>query len=92
MKGTQEVEADFNQYAGEKGESVIIDLSGVPYIASIGIRLFLTNIKKLAPLGKKMVVLRPQKMVEEVFKLTGVDSIIRIEHDDSTAADFIKEA
>ncbi len=92
MKGTQEAESDFNKNAADSGQSIIVDLSGVSYIASIGIRLFLTNIKQLSAKGKRMVILRPQKMVEEVFKLAGVDSIIPIKHDDNAAVEAVKGA
>jgi len=92
LKGTQEVEAEFNKNASESGKSVIVDLSEVNYIASIGIRMFLSNIKKMSPMGTKMVIFRPQKMVEEIFKLAGVDSIIPIEHDEDAAAEIVRNA
>ena len=90
--GTQEVDAQFTEETGTRKESVLVDLSNVTYIASIGIRMFLSNIKQLRAANAKMVVLKPQKMVEEVLKLAGVDAIIPIEHDQTAAVEILKGA
>jgi len=90
LKGTQEVDAQFTEETGAKKESVLVDLSNVTYIASIGIRMFLSNIKQLRAANAKMVILKPQKMVEEVLKLAGVDAIIPIEHDQAAAVEVLK--
>lgn len=90
LKGTQEADAQFTEETGAKKESVLVDLSNVTYIASIGIRMFLSNIKQLRAANAKMVVLKPQKMVEEVLKLAGVDAIIPIEHDLAAAVEILK--
>lgn len=92
LKGTQEIDPSFTQSTGGSGKSVIVDLSEVTYIASIGIRMFLSNIKQMKAAGTKMVLLNPQKMVEEVFRLAGVDAIIPIEHDLGAAEDLLKSA
>ena len=89
LKGTQEVDAQFTEETGAKKVSVLVDLSNVTYIASIGIRMFLSNIKQLRLANAKMVVLKPQK-VEEVLKLAGVDAIIPIEHDQAAAIEILK--
>ena len=90
LKRTQAIDAQFAEATGDKGASVVVDLSEVSYIASIGIRMFLSNIKKLRAAGSKMVILKPQKMVEEVFKLAGVDSIIPIEHNEAAAVEILQ--
>jgi anti-anti-sigma factor len=90
LKGTQEVDAQFTEETGAKKEAVLVDLSNVTYIASIGIRMFLSNIKQLRAANVKMVILKPQKMVEEVLKLAGVDAIIPIEHDQAAAVEILQ--
>ena len=92
LKGTQEVDAKFTEVTGASGKSVIVDLSEVTYIASIGIRMFLSNIKQMKASNTKMVLLNPQKMVEEVFRLAGVDAIIPIEHKLSSAESLLKSS
>ena len=81
LKGTQEVDAQFAAEVGAKKVSVLVDFSKVDYIASVGIRLLLSNAKALAPSGAKLIILQPQKMVEEVLRMAGLDEILAIEHD-----------
>lgn len=92
LKGTQEVDLNFTgQVAGTK-QPVLVDLSKVDYIASIGIRMFLSNVKALTASGAKMVFLNPQKMVEDVLKLAGLDTVIPIKHDVTEAVALLKGA
>jgi anti-anti-sigma factor len=90
LKGTQEVEAQFTAQAGGMKQSIIVDLSGVDYIASVGIRLLLSNLRSLTAAKARMVILKPQKMVEDVLKLAGLDSVVPIEHDPAAAVELAK--
>ena len=85
LKGTQEIDAQFAAEAGAQKASVLVDFSKVDYIASVGIRLLLSNAKTLAPSGAKLVILKPQKMVEDVLRMAGLDEVLAIEHDPAAA-------
>ena len=85
FKGTQEVEAQFAAEAGAQKTSVLVDFSKVDYIASVGIRLLLSNAKTLASRGTKLIILKPQKMVEDVLCMAGLDEVLAIEHDPAAA-------
>jgi anti-anti-sigma factor len=90
LKGTQGVEKEFTaQVAGLK-QSVIVDMSKVEYIASIGIRLLLSNVKGLTAAKARMVILKPQQMVDDVLKMAGLDAVIPIEYDVATALEMLK--
>ena len=65
--------------------SVLVDMSEVSYLASLGIRLLFAGAKSLASKGKKMVVLRPQPMVEDTLKTSGTVRLIPIVHDEDEA-------
>jgi len=92
LKGTQAVEPQFTAQVGALKQSVIVDMAGVDYIASVGIRLLISNVKPLVAAGAIMVILKPQKMVEDVLKLAGVDSVVTIEHDPAAAAKLVQGA
>lgn len=92
LKGTQSVEARFNAETGALKQSVVVDMSGVNFIASIGIRLLLANIKQLNPAGAKMVFSRPQKLVEDVLRLSGLDAVAEIAATEAEAAQMVKGA
>lgn len=85
LKGTQEIEARFNAETGALKKSVIVDMSKVDFIASIGIRLLLGNIKLLNPAGATMVLSGSPKLVDDVLKLSGLDAVATIVPDEAEA-------
>ncbi len=91
LKGTQAVEQTFSENVGVNGQSVVVDMSQVEFIASVGVRLLLSNIKALMSAGAKMVILNPQKMVGEVLQLSGLDSVAAIRHDVNAAVAALNE-
>lgn len=78
--GVSRVEVEFvRRCAGEK-VCVLVDLSKVNYISSIGIPLLINSAKAIARNGGKMALLNPQNNVENVLELTGIPLIIPIHH------------
>lgn len=92
LKGTQEVDLKFTGHVAGNKQPVLVDLSQVDYIASIGIRMFLSNVKALSHAKAKMVFLNPQRLVEDVLKLAGLDTVIPIKHDVTEAVALLKSA
>jgi anti-sigma B factor antagonist len=90
LKGAQSIEARFNAETGALKQSVVVDMANVVFIASIGIRLLLTNIKQLNPVGARIVFIRSQKLVEEVLRLSGIDSVAEIAADEAEAVKLLK--
>lgn len=64
---------------------VVIDLSGVEFIASIGMRLLLLNAKSLNTRGGKLALCQPQPLVHEALATAGIDLLIPIYDDLDTA-------
>ena len=62
----------------EGGETLTLDLSGVPYMSSAGLRCLLTAQKTLMAGGGAMTVTGVQPAVKEVLEITGFDSILTI--------------
>jgi anti-anti-sigma factor len=57
---------------------MIVDLSGVDFLASIGVRLLMLTAKSLASRGGKMVLLNPTPDVMAVLEVTGIPAIIPV--------------
>lgn len=74
--GVGEIEIKFGGYCAGKGVRVLVDLSEVDYIASIGIRLLTLNAKSLATRRGRMVLLKPNADVKNILELTGIPAII----------------
>jgi len=89
IAGTQEVDLKFAANTAAQRKSVIIDMTAVDFIASIGVRLLITNAKALSAHKAKMVLLNPQELVAGVLKTSGVDTIIPIAPDLETALKII---
>lgn len=92
MKGTNEIDNLFNFQINTAKAPVLIDMSEVDFLASIGIRLLLTSARALSRRGGKMVILNPQPMVEDVLKTAGVDQLIEIYNDYDLACTALKVA
>ncbi|MEN8175425.1 MAG: STAS domain-containing protein [Pseudomonadota bacterium] len=89
IQGTQAIDMPFTSVTATRRAGVLVDMSGVNFIASIGIRTLLTNAKALAKHGGKMVLLNPAPMVFDVLTTSGVDHMIPINDDyDSAVADL----
>jgi len=76
--GTGEIEAQFTDYRGGENARVVVDLSEVEFLASIGIRLLTLTAKSVAGRGGKMVLLNPTPDVHHVLEVTGIPGIIPI--------------
>ena len=76
--GTGKIETKFTGYCTGEKVRVIVDLSKVDFLASIGIRLLTLTAKSLASRGGKMVILNPISEVQDVLEITGIPAIIPI--------------
>lgn len=59
-------------------ESIEVDISGLEYISSAGLGLFISTHLKLDKGGKKMVVTNASNLVKNIFHLCRLDEVIEI--------------
>ena len=76
--GTGQIETKFADYCSGENVRVVVDLSEVDFIASIGIRLLTLTAKSVIGRGGKMVLLNPAPDVHHVLDVTGIPSVIPI--------------
>jgi len=77
VQGAQEIDLKFTGYTANQ-RSVIVDLSGVNFLASIGIRTLLLAAKAVNQRGGKIVLLNPDDNVTKVLEMAGIDTMIPI--------------
>jgi anti-anti-sigma factor len=87
VDGALEIDNEFNQIA-EANKNLLIDLSDVSFIASLGIRTLITAAKQTSNNGGKLVILSPQPNVEKVLRESRVDTVMPI-IDDMAAVDTV---
>jgi len=76
--GVGEIETKFAGYCAGDKVRLVVDLSEVDFLASIGIRLLTLTAKAVASRGGKMVIINPIPEVQSVLEITGIPAIIPI--------------
>ena len=76
--GTSRIETKFAGYCSGDKALVVVDMSGVDFLASIGIRLLVLTAKSVSKRGGKMALLAPVDEVRQVLEITGIHSIIPV--------------
>ena len=80
ISGVGEIENEFSALCAGEQPRVIVDISEVDFLASIGIRLLTLSAKSIAGRGGRMVLLRPRPDVRQILEITGIPAIIPV-HD-----------
>jgi anti-anti-sigma factor len=88
--GTDQIGLRFAGLTATKPALVVVDLSQVSFLASIGIRMLLSNAKALERRGGRMALASPSAMVEEVLKIAGIDALIPLYADVESACAGLK--
>ncbi len=68
----------FTALTSTRRKPAVVDMTDVSFIASLGIRLLLSNARTLAKHGCKFVVVAPEGMVKSTLVSGGVESVIAI--------------
>jgi anti-sigma B factor antagonist len=76
--GVNSIDVEFIRCCSGDNLRVLVDLSGVNYLSSIGIPMLINSAKSVASRGGKLALLKPQRNVAEVLELTGIPLIIPI--------------
>ena len=87
IMGSAAIDGRFETIALEQ-DRLVVDLAGVDFLASIGIRVLVKAAKTIANRGGRMAVYNAQEMCRKVLESTGVNKIIRLveSEDDALAA------
>src|SRR5580658_3328652 len=77
IAGAEVIALPLATLSGSKS-GVLIDMAGVSFLASIGIRHLVSASKALRRRGGSLVLLNPNDMVTEVLVSSGVDDMMKI--------------
>lgn len=81
IEGTQAIEQSFSFAATIRPLNVIVDLTAVTFLASIGIRLLITAARAQQSRGGRLVLASAQPPVRKVLEAAGVDQLIPLVDD-----------
>jgi anti-sigma B factor antagonist len=77
IAGAQEIDLPMNVVGGSR-KAVVIDLSGVEFMASMGLRSLIACANFIRRKGGKIVVTGPRPEVAEVINVMGVHELIPV--------------
>ena len=90
IAGAQAVDARFQELA-HSARSLIVDLSDVTFIASLGVRTLMVGAKTVIRRGTDMAVCGADENVSKVLRSTGFNEIVGLYPDFASAAAALTE-
>ena len=89
ITGVRDIEMDFSRLVSGE-QNVVIDFSGLTFIASLGMRMLLSAAKKLDTEGNKMVLHSVPPLAETALNTAGLGTIMPIVKDESGALSLLE--
>jgi anti-sigma B factor antagonist len=83
--GVDLIETKFTASVVPGRRNTVVDLSGVDFITSMGLRMFIGIAKALKRHGAKMVLFSPRTQASEIFASAGLSTIVAIVADEDQA-------
>jgi len=92
MEGTQEIDLKFTSLAASRQSWIVVDLSGVDFMSSLGLGTLVRSAAAQVLRKGKLVLLSPQANVEKVLETTRVNEVVAVFHDFDAARSAVREA
>ncbi|KPF62778.1 hypothetical protein IP88_14225 [alpha proteobacterium AAP81b] len=84
-EGVGDVELGFSARVATSAVPVIVDLSAVEFLASLGVRMFIATGRVLAAKGGKLILFAPTEEVLDIIETMGLDEILPVAADEAAA-------
>jgi anti-sigma B factor antagonist len=78
VAGMHAIDVKFHGYTAARRRPTLVDISGLEFISSLGMGMFISCARSLQRYQAKMVLLNPQPHVEEALKAVGIDQGVPI--------------
>lgn len=87
--GAEALDLPFTASIGQIGKNVVLDLSAVPFVGSLGIRVLVSGARVLQRRGYKMAIYGVSPAVAEVFDIVALEELIPIAPDMAAARGLV---
>lgn len=74
--GVGAVETRFYAHCAGDPPRILVDLAGVGFVGSLGIRMLLQAIKTVSARGGRLVLLNPAKIVDSALDISGLGQFV----------------
>lgn len=88
--GHDKIESQFSDACAEGPMFIVLDLSKVSFLATIGIRLLALSARSQEELGGKLVLASPQSHIRRSIETTGVSELVPIFENAEIAFDALR--
>lgn len=88
--GAEEIGTPFTAAVASGGKHALVDLSGVAFLSSLGIRLLLAVARPLQRRGARMVLFGAQGQVREVLEAVSIDGVVPVVADEQAALALVR--
>jgi anti-sigma B factor antagonist len=82
--GAGEIDLRFSAATGAR-RAVVVDMSGVEIMTSLGVRMLLMGAKTVRNKGGKLVLLSPSPTISAVLTMAGTEQLIPVFDDEAAA-------
>jgi anti-anti-sigma factor len=89
LDGAASIDERFSALAAAAA-ALVVDLSEVTFMASMGIRTLMLCARDMAARGRRMALVNPQANVEKALRWTGADEVMAISRNLNAAAQALK--
>ncbi|MBL6076919.1 STAS domain-containing protein [Belnapia sp. T18] len=76
--GAEAIDQRFTAAVGSVAKNALVDLTEVSFVASLGLRMFISVARVLQRRGAQMILFGAQRQVMEVFETIALDQMIPI--------------
>jgi anti-sigma B factor antagonist len=80
-----EFEGSLREMMGNSRHNLVLNLSGVTYMSSAGLRTLVSTLKECKRKNGDVRLAAPSERVAEVLSLAGLDSLFKVYEDDTAA-------
>jgi anti-sigma B factor antagonist len=85
--GLEQIEGPFSELVQGRGGKVLVDMSQVQFLASLALRMLITNLKELQAANGDLRLCGLQPPIAEIFRKTRFNTLFKIYVDRAAALD-----
>lgn len=78
LAGVAQVEEQFKEQTALAVRGLLLDCTGLSFLASLGMRMLMQAAKSMQGRGGKVVLAGPQEEVENALRMSGLDQVMPI--------------
>jgi len=90
VAGVDSIETKFTALAAATGKDTLVDLSGVSFIASMGIRMLIAAARGMQLKKRKMVVFGARELVGEVLANVNLAALVPVVDSEASALQALR--